>query len=120
MWTALPSADSYALSATSWGIGVSLGSPLPTTTVVDHVLSWFHTISFSGGWNYGSDPGPSDIASRTDCRNRAGMDARADERGAPDWGTVSPLGRAVSCGGVSAGLAQSGGAQKRLAIGGSQ
>ena len=31
MWTALPSADSYALSATSWGIGVSLGSPLPTS-----------------------------------------------------------------------------------------
>jgi hypothetical protein len=30
MWTALPSADYYALSATSWGIGVSLGSPLPT------------------------------------------------------------------------------------------
>src|SRR5262245_35458153 len=30
MWTALPSADYYTLSATSWGIGVSLGSPLPT------------------------------------------------------------------------------------------
>ena len=31
-----------------------------------------------------------------------------------------PAGTRVSCGGVSAGLAQSGGAQKRLAVGGSQ
>src|SRR5262249_41692297 len=72
-------------------------SPLETlypssTTVVEHVLSWCHIISFSGGWNYGTDPGPSAIASRADGRHRAGMAASADERGAPDWGTVSPLG----------------------------
>ena len=66
--------------------GLNRGS---NTTVVDHMVSWFHTLSFSGGWNYGNDPGPSDIASRADGRNRAGMDARADGRGAPDWGTVS-------------------------------
>lgn len=30
MWTAFPSSDYYALSAISWGLGVSLGSPLPT------------------------------------------------------------------------------------------
>ena len=36
MWTAFPSADYYALSATSWGIGVSLGSPLPTSHSPSH------------------------------------------------------------------------------------
>jgi hypothetical protein len=36
MWTALPSADYYALSATSWGIGVSLGSTLPTSHSPSH------------------------------------------------------------------------------------
>src|SRR2546423_12296349 len=92
-------------------------STRPSTTVVDPMLSWFHTLSFSGRRNHGDDLGPPHGACRVDRRHRAGLDAGADGGGATDWRTVYALGRAAACRGVSAGFAQSGRAEKRLATG---
>src|SRR5262249_30528802 len=88
-----------------------------STTVVDHMVSWFHTIPFSGGWNYGGGPGPWHVARRVDCRHRAGLEPGTDGGGATDWDMVPALGRAAAGRSVSAGLAQPRRTQKRLATG---
>src|SRR5262245_19542767 len=101
-------------------LAVGMYALLTSTTVVDPVVSWFHTISFSGGWNYGDDPGPSDIASRLDCRYRVGVESGVDGGGATAWSPVCTVGSAAACRGISAGLTQSSRTQKRVAIGRSQ
>src|SRR5215831_3547781 len=88
--------------------GRSTGGIRSSTTIVDHMVSWFHITSCSGRWNYGDDPGPPHVTCRVDRRQRVSPDARTDGGGASDQCTVYALGHTAACRGVSTGLVRSG------------
>src|SRR5262245_9624429 len=93
-------------------------STRPSTTVVDRILSWFHTTS--GGWNHGSKAGAVHGANRPGAGDGAGMDTLVDRGGTMAYATLSPPRSPSPRLGLYPRLAQPGGTQKRLAVGGSQ
>src|SRR5258706_16234453 len=86
---------------------------MPSTTVVVSMLHGFHTLY--GGWNHGGEAGARPIPRRRGSRDGAHLDAVADRGGTSERAPVCAAGSPVARVGVSPGLAQSRGAEKRLA-----
>src|SRR5262245_18672959 len=82
------------------------------------MLSWFHTTS--GGWNHGMDTRAGHSRDCTGSGDGACMDAVADRGGTTTHASLCPPRSPAPRLGLYPRLVESRGAQKRLAVGGSQ
>src|SRR4029453_13054687 len=82
------------------------------------MLSWFHTTS--GGWNHGMDAGAGPGVGRTCPGDGAWMDAVPHRGGTTPQASLCPPRSPAPRLGLYPRLAEPRGAQKRLAVGGSQ
>src|SRR5215475_10766531 len=89
------------------------GHSMPSTTVVDCVLSWFPT--HAGGGHHGSVAAAGFLSRQCDPGDGTYVGAVADGGGATDWAPIRPTRGSVACLGVYAWLAEPDRAQKRLA-----